>query len=878
MAKESRNRSTQEIILEWSEKRRDWQRDALRRIVTDGSIPDENISELLLLCKKDHGDHTPNIEAEILTRDHLSSNPSQEENVRLLSLENVIGVNQLAQDQKLTFVEQGLTVIYGENGTGKSGYARLLKRACRARRPGTIIPDIYKPSPSGVAEATIEVKIGDDHREKINWKDTGQPHKTLSAISIYDKECGSAHITESTDVAYRPFGLDIPHELVSVSNKLKELINAEIRAIEVSQNGIFSNPTWTSDTAVGLFISKLTHDSEIKEFYALGKLSKDERKRKESLSTDLQMDPEKATLEYQNRADSINLIVEAIKFIENGMSDQSLNRLIECSKNARRKREISIKTAKNDFSDLPLLGIGGDTWRELWEAARRFAESDAHQEQKPFPPDKGDICVLCLTPVDDKAKDRMQSFEDYIRQDIDKQAVAAENELAISLDQFLNTKNKLNELEQLIKNTLIEDTELKDSVLQFIKIAHLRKVACENFLNDSDDTKLSSWPTSPLNNLIDYEKFLRQCAKQMNESLDPEKRKKLINELNELVDRDSVSNLSSVVKTEIERLNNLHMLNLCIKDLDTNSITRLGGKIADEVITPQVKTKFEEEITWLASNRMCVEVVRSGSKQGSPQFQIKFKNSPNEKIQTVLSDGEQSCVAIAAFLTELATAPHNSTLIFDDPVSSIDNIWQKRVAERLVDEASQRQVIVFSHDLVFINNLAYAADDGNVNIQLLSLQRVKHATGVVKLGLPWDGKSVLDRLDKLEKRTRKADRILNKKGNTDKYRRKIGAIYGDLRATWERSVEDIIFSNVINRHREYINRGNLTKVTVITRDDCDVFCHEYDKCNRMTGSHDSSRHKRSEMFSKEEVLKDINTFRSWMSSIRERQKHLDNDP
>jgi wobble nucleotide-excising tRNase len=70
-----------------------------------------------------------------------------------------------------------------------------------------------------------------------------------------------------------------------------------------------------------------------------------------------------------------------------------------------------------------------------------------------------------------------------------------------------------------------------------------------------------------------------------------------------------------------------------------------------------------------------------------------------------LSEGEKTCVALAAFLTELATAQHASALVFDDPVSSLDHRWRSSVAKRLVDEAKKRQVIVFTHDLVFVNDL-----------------------------------------------------------------------------------------------------------------------------------------------------------------------------
>ncbi|MDJ0354395.1 ATP-binding protein [Pseudarthrobacter sp. PH31-O2] len=42
--------------------------------------------------------------------------------VRLLQLRNVEGINALASGQTLTFSGSGLTVIYGDNGSGKSGY------------------------------------------------------------------------------------------------------------------------------------------------------------------------------------------------------------------------------------------------------------------------------------------------------------------------------------------------------------------------------------------------------------------------------------------------------------------------------------------------------------------------------------------------------------------------------------------------------------------------------------------------------------------------------------------------------------------------------------------------------------------------------------
>ncbi|MGA4814767.1 hypothetical protein ACPA9J_02630 [Pseudomonas aeruginosa] len=48
-------------------------------------------------------------------------------------------------------------------------------------------------------------------------------------------------------------------------------------------------------------------------------------------------------------------------------------------------------------------------------------------------------------------------------------------------------------------------------------------------------------------------------------------------------------------------------------------------------------------------------------------------------------------------------------VVFDDPVTSMDHVRKEAIAQRLVDEAAKRQVIVFTHDILFTNYLATAA-------------------------------------------------------------------------------------------------------------------------------------------------------------------------
>jgi hypothetical protein len=148
-------KSVLEIILDWSLARPAWQRDALRRIVGRGNLSDGDIAELVLLCKKEKGACEILLDAKPLEKSDLPANPSAGASVALVSVTNVTGVNQLASAQTLPFEPNGITIIYGDNGAGKSGYARVLKRACRARYPGEIMPDAYDPAAVTTATAQI---------------------------------------------------------------------------------------------------------------------------------------------------------------------------------------------------------------------------------------------------------------------------------------------------------------------------------------------------------------------------------------------------------------------------------------------------------------------------------------------------------------------------------------------------------------------------------------------------------------------------------------------------------------------------------------------------------------------------------------------------
>ena len=146
---------------------------------------------------------------------------------------------------------------------------------------------------------------------------------------------------------------------------------------------------------------------------------------------------------------------------------------------------------------------------------------------------------------------------------------------------------------------------------------------------------------------------------------------------------------------------------------------------------------------------MTIEPIQG--KKGETKFGLRLVSAGNSKVADIASEGEQRCIALAAFLSELSQASHQSALVFDDPVSSLDHWHRERIADRLVVEAKHRQVIVFTHDVVFLNDLLAFSERAAIVPNVLTLEWNDGAPGRYVEGLPWDSKKPLECLTELEK-------------------------------------------------------------------------------------------------------------------------------
>ncbi len=870
MSEESNNKSVLNTILEWSSGKPDWQKDGLRRIVNSG-LPDETgVQELIALARKAHGDDTVSTEAKPLTKENLPADPGAGESIRLASLSGIVGVNQLAADQDMQFETGGLTVVYGKNGTGKSGYARVLKKACRARFPGEVMPDMLGGGAAVPAKAKLIVQRADGSKTPLEWKDAETPEPLLSAITVFDKDCGAEHISKKNEVWFRPFGLDIPDDLAKLCIDIKAKLTTEKQRLEDLRDPVFDAPIWSGLSPVGKVLNALKRETDLSKVDFDTPLTPEEETRLGKLIGDLAQDPAAIAAEQKRNAQTIRQLTKTMSAIHDIVSPAAFIALNDKKGEAETKREAADLAAETAFGELELDGVGQPVWKELWDSARKYSDSLEKRTQI-FPPAEGELCVLCHQEIDAETSVRLNGFETFIKQETEGKAVAAKRAYDAALKALQDLRIEIGSVSAARKVLKSRDPSLGRKVLEFMAAARLRRFQLLKNFDDDVENDHVELPVIPAAKIDAEADAIVSYAESLSADTKSEEREALLSEHGELQDRKNGGKLKAVAETEIARLQQLNIIEACLKETNTRSITTLGNQIADELVTPKMQDRFQEEIIKLADSRVRVKMERSGGQTGSPQYAIKFFANADAKVHEVLSEGEQTCVALAAYLTELATATHTSALVFDDPVSSLDHRWRRKVAERLAEEAQIRQVIVFTHDLVFLNDLDNRAGQLSVPTKFATLDRAGTRVGVFSEGLPWRAGKLGQRLDTLEKEVHAAKKLFEAH-DEEAYAREVRQIYGRLRSTWERGIETIVFANVILRQREYVDTKNLRAVTVLDNGDIDAFDAGFKKCCDFTEAHDSSMGMDQEVPVPDELLSDIQSLKDWAEAIKEKRK------
>lgn len=855
-------------ILEWSKDRPDWQRDALRRLITKDSLSNEDYEELTELCKAAHGLSEKEIMPVLLDETHISGSVSNSGKVNLRSVSHFSGVNALAENQKIEF-GSNLTVIYGDNAAGKSGYTRILKSACKARGHEEILGNVLSGSVPARPSISIQYNINDGN-EIHEWTEGDD---NLNRVNVFDTRSASIYLRERTDVAFRPFGLDLFDKLSVCCEEVGKRIDKEIRLLGRDEIILPDFPDGTQARKLINSLSSLTKPETVTLLATLNTSEKEQLQFLQKSLDDLKSkNPTKDAGVMRIRADRIEEFLNYLLSIDGVLNDEFVRQLFDKQKTTRENHEEAKRVREKAIATDLLPGTGSDMWKQMWKAAEEFSLKEAYKEHSfPFTGDNSK-CVLCQQDLAALATQRLNNFQEYVLSKTEQAFSNSKREYQALYDQLntLKVKNVTND--NYIQEINIDSEDIAQEIGSFLEAAEIRQSMILKALHDLSGTP-SELPKYPLpeDKIRKLVEQLRKRSKELATPIDQAKKDELTKSYNELKSREALSVNLKKVLTVIDRKAKLAAYELCLRDTRTNNITRKSTEITKAVVTEKLQSSFRKELEKLKFSHVEVELQEAGGERGALYHKLILKRAPSIEVPKVVSEGEARCLSIAAFFAELSTADDPSAILFDDPVSSLDHKWRSIIARRLVEEAKTRQVIVFTHDIVFLLALHREADKSGVNLQDQHLSRERIGAGVCSAELPWVAMKVKKRIGVL-KNDLQENRKLFKTGSRQEYERNATLIYGRLRETWERAFEEVLLNGMVERYRESIQTQQIHSLSDITEDDCRIFEEGMTKCSKWLPGHDLAAAENEEIPSPDELEKDISSLENWVATISKRRK------
>ena len=717
-----------------------------------------------------------------------------------------------------------------------------------------------------------------DEEECIDtWHANSLPIEVLRSIDIFDSGTGQVYVKDNEATYVLPV-LKLFDNLGDIYGKVsKKLINE--RDTLVSQ--LPSMPPEYFVTQAKNIYTTLKETTTEEELHPILTWGESDNTLLKNLKDRLTGDPLKKAEETRKLKIQVENLLQQIENMWVAIGPVGVIALKNQKKSAKDKREIASNVAKTTLSSSTLEGVGTETWLALWEAARLYSQTIAYPAAI-FPNIQNQAkCVLCQQELDANSAKRLTEFEDFIKGALETEAKEAEAQWVSAKANM--PKPLLNEsLATSLHAAGLEDEDLIKEITSFFQksestISYL--ISPENIqLDTKSRAKIFPWAEEGFAVIEDsLDSFLTGIATirtKINEldiaakkfdadtqGFNPDPIKK---EIKELEAKKWTSQQKEAVEQEVLRLKQYAQYNKWIKSAETTAITKKAGELSESLITPQYITRFEEELKKLGASHVKVVLEKTANKKGKALHAIKLSGAPNASVHEILSEGEKRITELAAFLADMTNNHSLAPFIFDDPISSLDQDFEEKTIDRLIELSKIRQVIIFTHRLSFLGILQGKAKDPNI----ICIRKEPWGTGEPG-DIPIAHKRPIKALADLKNdRLSKAAKEYNENGS-EAYDPLGKGICTDVRILLERVVEIEFFADVIQRHRQDIQtKGKIEKLAKINDDDCkfiDQFMTKYSPF-----LHSQSPETPLEIPTPQDISKDIDQILEWQTLFKNR--------
>lgn len=861
-------------LLEWIKNRPAWHADALIR-ASKGPLSPTDILELTDKCILESQASSP--QKRSVSAEELSVTTSTAPPVTLTQISNAQNVNRLAANQALQFAPIGLTVIYGANGTGKSGYTRLLRQVCQVRGlPGQVLPDIYSQG-QGIPKASISWSSGDSE-ETCEWTDGSTAAADLKSVSVFDSKAADRHIQDGAQAAYTPEALRL---LESLGSSLRQVEDELQRRIVAKELNITPVTFLHEGSELTELMSALGQDGTDALIRKAAVLTPEEVQRLAELTKSLddasQTDPFVRIASLKRLTAEVEELVENLEGLSLCLDETQIVASRDKAKDVADKAKVAeASAALLAGMEMPDLGSAG--WKQLWDAARAYSRSSAYPEHD-FPHVNGDArCVLCQQFLGQEAKDRMRSLEKYVNDTAQQDLKIAQTESITAMEAV---RNKVTAgIQNLIPSAELADLSqginFSDALAPVSKAAQVRLEFMERLVATPNEFHMplpedAEWDVLRIVSnfratIVDWELQISGLV----EHSDEEEQAKLRKEHLTLKERELLAANLIPVLAENQRQAELGKLRAAMSTTKRNAVTKQHGKLSQQLVTEKLREIFNDELQRLGAGRLKVSISRAGSSDATSTFKLTFDGvDAKTALGEVFSEGECRIISLARFLTELRFSQSKAAIVMDDPVSSLDHKYRAKVAKRLAAEALERQVVIFTHDIAFLEQLNHHAPHTGAEIAYLVLENTSAGAGTCSGTLPPYGATLGKRLGYIRNHLQENEKFWNRKADKE-WRAASETLVREMRKAWERAIEEVLFNEAVTRFERAVQTNRVREVTV---DDGDWTAIE----NAMTelsrlGPHDEPQEAQDEPPTPDDIRTLIQDLENWRTSLEQRRK------
>jgi energy-coupling factor transporter ATP-binding protein EcfA2 len=838
----------QKNITDWLKTLKGWQTELAYRILTK-KIEDADINDIISMAKSNSKFEKKDFPNFI--------NSKNEKQIRLISFESIQNIENLAPRNPLKFEkDKNLTVVYGSNGSGKSGYTKIIKKISGKPRAINLKSNVFKPNPNG--KCVIKYSIDGVEQEK-EWNINDSQILDLRTVDVFDTTTGNSYVDEENTITYTPRFLKLFTALSHYYSKIQEKLEQEKLNLTKTLPNLPNEYALTDIANVYNNLKKEYTEQQLANI-----LLWDNEKEQARLDIEKRLkekDSIKSATEIRKQKLEIDKIVKEISDAYSQINAEAKKEITALKNDAISKRKISKDSAQVIANKSQLIGVGSQVWKSLWEAARVFSLQEAYKNTDYPNIDNEARCVLCHQPLNNDAKERLLSFETFVKSQLENDATQAERKYVEKINKLPITINK----ETL--STKCIAANLRDEWLDcLVNIWQQIETATNSIKEDVEVTINAKFILDNVTILKSISVAYEKTAIQFETDAKQFDRVKASKDLLELNAKKWFSEQKENILKEISRLKKVSDFDNWISQCNSRSITTKASQISETAITEEYVKRFNSELLALSAKKIKVELVKQRATKGTVTHSLKLKGINGYKPSDILSEGEHRIIALASFLADVTGGNNNNPFVFDDPISSLDQQFEEKTVDRLIELSKTRQVIVFTHRLSLLGQLNDKSD--SKSIQIIGIRNEHWGAGEIG-ETPLFAKKTNSALNSIKNdRISKAKKIFNEDGS-EAYYPYGKALCSDIRILVERIVELDFLADVIQRYRRAVNTmGKVQKLAKINKEDCEIVDDFMTRYSRY--EHSQPTETPIEIPEPDEIEKDIDKLLEWLTEFNKR--------